>query len=296
MPARWARRTVAATVVEPERPAAAMAARLPRFSFTTSGARASRSRSSAASPTRISPPRTPMVAGHAPFSRTASSSAAATRRPSGCGRPWVTSVVSSATTGRRMARASTISGATTSALTPRTTRAAWRRPRPGCTRRARPVPTRRGRPHGVLAPDLPLVLAQEERVDPVEHASPGLERVGPENEPGIEGDEGARSPRQPCGQGLLDLERHRRDVEGPGGGPRFRDVLRGRGDVRVGRAVHPVDDLASPSFVEEPGAPPRPAQVVDAREVDASPGQSVERPGRVVRPEQAHDSRVEAGQ
>jgi hypothetical protein len=109
-------------------------------------------------------------------------------------------------------------------------------------------------------------------------------------------DEDVPAPRPLFGQGLLDLERHRRDVEGPSGGPRRRDVRRGRGDFRVGRAVHPVDDLPPPSFVEQPGSSPRSAQVVDPREVDASGGESVERPGRVVRPAQAHDSRGQAGE
>ena len=72
---------VAATVVEPQPPAATSAAKLPRFTFTGCGAAASRSRSARVIPTRTTPSRMPIVAGMASWARTASSSAAATRTP-----------------------------------------------------------------------------------------------------------------------------------------------------------------------------------------------------------------------
>ena len=109
IPAFQAANIVAATVVEPQPPAATSAAKLPRFTFTGLAAAASRARSARVMPARTAPSRIPIVAGIAPRDRTASSSAAATRSPSGCGRPWVTSVVSRATTGLPAATAAATS-------------------------------------------------------------------------------------------------------------------------------------------------------------------------------------------
>ena len=102
---------VAATVVEPGSPDETAAARLLRLIFATLGVVASCSNSVGVSPMRMAPSMTPMVAGVAPASRTICSSDNAVVTPSGCGRPCVTSVVSSATTGARTARACATSSA-----------------------------------------------------------------------------------------------------------------------------------------------------------------------------------------
>ena len=162
MPACQAANIVAATVVEPQPPAATSAAKLPRLTFTGCAAAASRSSSGRVIPTRTVPSRIPIVAGIAPWARTASSRAAATRTPSGCGRPCVTSVVSRATTGLPAATAAATSAATWNRLladevmvslpssfpqsfSRRTTRRAARRPARASPRRALSRPSPRSR-------------------------------------------------------------------------------------------------------------------------------------------------------
>jgi len=116
MPAAAAAIMVADTVVAAQPPAASATARLGRAAFRTdpSGAVARASRDAASSPTNTRPSRTATVAGTAPgVSRTAASDAVATSRFSGYGNPWLISVDSSATTGRRSASAAATSGTMT---------------------------------------------------------------------------------------------------------------------------------------------------------------------------------------
>ena len=103
MPARCARIIVADTVVAPSAGACAppdmAAGRLRRDSFSTPDAVASRAMTSASRPTCGMPSSTAVVAGTAPALRTAASASPATSIFSGCGRPWLISVDSSATSG-----------------------------------------------------------------------------------------------------------------------------------------------------------------------------------------------------
>ena len=88
--------SVPPTVVAPTAPWTAQAARSRGPSFRASGVY--RSSSASLSPITTSPSRTPIVAGTAPAPRTAASLASPTSIPAGAGKPWATSVVSSATT------------------------------------------------------------------------------------------------------------------------------------------------------------------------------------------------------
>ena len=115
VPRKWIptmRATVSAppTVVAPTAPCTAHAARSRGPAFRASGVK--RSSSSRVSPTLTLPSRTPIVAGTAPASRTAVSLWSPTSTPSGAGKPWATSVVSSATTGRPASSASRTSSET----------------------------------------------------------------------------------------------------------------------------------------------------------------------------------------
>ena len=110
MPARCAAIMVAATVVAPGRRVASAKARSARESFMTPVILASASSSSADSPTRISPSMMAIVAGTAPAARTTSSTPSAVATFSGQGMPWVTIVVSSATSGWPAAAAAAASG------------------------------------------------------------------------------------------------------------------------------------------------------------------------------------------
>ena len=86
--------------------AASAAARFGRAAFRTSGRLRERLEIGVrSSPTRNRPSRIAIVAGTAPPSRTAASDARATSRFCGYGRPWLMSVDSSATIGRRSASA-----------------------------------------------------------------------------------------------------------------------------------------------------------------------------------------------
>ena len=112
IPAACAAIIVADTVVAAQPPSASAAARLGRAAFRTDPAGAVARAISAASsrPTSNRPAWTATVAGTAPDARTAASDAVATARFCGYGRPWLMSVDSSATTGRRSARAAATSG------------------------------------------------------------------------------------------------------------------------------------------------------------------------------------------
>ena len=90
--------SVPPTVVAPTAPCTAQTARSRGPSFRASGV--NRSSSARASPIRICPSSTPIVAGTAPAARTAASLARPVSTPSGAGNPCATSVVSSATTAR----------------------------------------------------------------------------------------------------------------------------------------------------------------------------------------------------
>jgi hypothetical protein len=113
MPARCATIIVPATVVAPSSPRATAIGRSRREHLRTApaGRVASRSISARVRPTVIWPPSTAMVAGTAPHARTAPSIARAVSMFAGCGRPWVMSVDSSATTARPARSASATSGA-----------------------------------------------------------------------------------------------------------------------------------------------------------------------------------------
>ena len=80
-----------------------------RDTFITVSAVASSSSSSSSRPMRIRPSAMAMVAGTAPSSRTAASSARAVSRLRGRGRPWAISVLSRATIGRPALRAAATS-------------------------------------------------------------------------------------------------------------------------------------------------------------------------------------------
>jgi hypothetical protein len=117
IPAADAAIIVADTVVAAHPPAASAIARLGRAALRTepSGAVASASSAAGSRPTSSCPSRIATVAGTAPgVSRTADSDALATSRFCGYGSPWLISVDSSATTGRRSASAPATSGAITS--------------------------------------------------------------------------------------------------------------------------------------------------------------------------------------
>ena len=115
MPARSAIYIVAATVVPAAPWRAATAARSRRDALTTPPERrASRSSSSRVRPTLKRPLMTAIVAGVAPWLRTAVSSISAVSRLAGYGMPWVMIVDSSATTGRLPASASATSVETSS--------------------------------------------------------------------------------------------------------------------------------------------------------------------------------------
>ena len=103
IPAARATASVPPTVVAPVARWAAQAARSRGPSLRASGV--NRSSSLSASPTRISPSRTPTVAGTAPAARTRCSLSIPTATPSGAGNPWAIRVVSSATTARSSASA-----------------------------------------------------------------------------------------------------------------------------------------------------------------------------------------------
>ena len=99
MPAREASNAVAATVVPPVVPWAMATGRSLTLSLTAASLPASRSSSSASSPTWGTPSIMAIVAGTAPRSATASSNSRAARMFSGRGRPWVMIVDSRATSG-----------------------------------------------------------------------------------------------------------------------------------------------------------------------------------------------------
>ena len=105
VPMKWmpvARHTasVPPTVVAPSAPCTTQAARSRAPALRAdSPAAANRSSSASVRPTRTAPSITPTVAGTAPAARTRASEARATSRPWRPGKPWETSVVSSATTG-----------------------------------------------------------------------------------------------------------------------------------------------------------------------------------------------------
>ena len=91
------------TVVAPTTPCAIAAARSRGPTLRASAVK--RPSSSSVRPTRSSPSRTPIVAGTPPAARTRRSLSRPTSMPSPGGKPCATSVVSSATTGRRSASA-----------------------------------------------------------------------------------------------------------------------------------------------------------------------------------------------
>jgi len=101
---------VAATVVEPVAPRDTAIARSARESFKVSLVCASDSRVFASRPMCSEPSMTAMVAGTAPASRTAASTAVAVWKFCGQGMPCVTMVLSSATTGRLLLSAVLTSG------------------------------------------------------------------------------------------------------------------------------------------------------------------------------------------
>ena len=106
IPARTASVAVAATVVAPVARRAITTDRSRALHLTTSSSVAITSSPSRSSPIRTIPSTIATVAGVAPSSRTISSTARATSRFSGRGRPWAISVLSSATTGRPASSAS----------------------------------------------------------------------------------------------------------------------------------------------------------------------------------------------
>ncbi len=113
MPAAAAAIIVADTVVAAQPSTDSAAARFGRAALTTdpAGAVASSSSAASSSPTRIRPPRIAIVAGVAPAATTAASEAHATSRFCGYGNPWLISVDSRATTGRRSRSAAATAGA-----------------------------------------------------------------------------------------------------------------------------------------------------------------------------------------
>ena len=96
IPSARATASVPPTVVAPTAPCATAAARSRGPTFRASASK--RPSSSAVRPTRTSPSSTPTVAGTAPAARTCRSDSSPTATPSPGGKPWATSVVSSATT------------------------------------------------------------------------------------------------------------------------------------------------------------------------------------------------------
>src|SRR5690348_4421944 len=102
------------TVVAPSAPCTTQAARSRAPTLRAdSPADANRSRSAPVRPTRTAPSITPTVAGTAPAARTRASEAWATSSPWRPGKPWETSVVSSATTGPPSRSAAATSSAST---------------------------------------------------------------------------------------------------------------------------------------------------------------------------------------
>ena len=112
IPAAAAAIIVADTVVAAQPSTESAAARFGRAALTTdpAGAFASASRSSWPSPRSSRPAWIAIVAGVAPASTTAASAARATSRFWGYGSPWLISVDSRATTGRRSRRAAATRG------------------------------------------------------------------------------------------------------------------------------------------------------------------------------------------
>ena len=109
IPASRAAIIVAATVVAPVWPVASATARSARESFIASPRSASAARVVSSRPTWSVPSITAMVAGTAPDARISASTARAVSRFCGNGMPWVMMVLSSATSGRLLARASATS-------------------------------------------------------------------------------------------------------------------------------------------------------------------------------------------
>src|SRR5664279_4658560 len=109
MPARCARKAVAATVVPPLAPRAIATGRSRIEHLIALSSRLSSRSSSVLSPTVTRPCSTPTVAGVTPCPRRTSSAATATSRFRGRGNPWVMIVDSKATTGRPCASASATS-------------------------------------------------------------------------------------------------------------------------------------------------------------------------------------------
>src|SRR5439155_3648217 len=117
IPAERQAASVPPAVVAPTAPCTAQAARSRGPTLRASAVK--RSSSASESPTPTAPSSTPTVAGRAPASRTRRSASNPTATPSPGGKPCATSVVSSATTGRRRRRASSISRATSIKAPPR---------------------------------------------------------------------------------------------------------------------------------------------------------------------------------
>ena len=196
MPAAAAAIIVADTVVAAQPPRASAAPRFGRAALTTApgGAVAERHRGRRRDrPTRNRPSRMATVAGTAPASRTAASDARATAMLSGCGRPWLMSVDSSATTGRPAASAAATSGGEGQTLgdghRPMVRQPSWSSRRGAATWRA--------------AIRLPATAARRRATQRRPADRPGREPFG--DEPGIECVAGA---------GRVDRrQRSRRDVE-----------------------------------------------------------------------------------
>ncbi len=111
-PTACARAIVALTVVAAVLPRPTAAPRSRRLAFNTPSVAANSASCSSVSPTVGTPFHTATVAGTDPTARTAASDSRATCRLTGRGNPWAMRVDSSATTGRRSARAADTSGET----------------------------------------------------------------------------------------------------------------------------------------------------------------------------------------
>src|SRR6476620_348409 len=99
IPARAASTAVLETVVAPLTPRTEATGRSRTPSLVSPGSPHTRSTCAAVSPACGTPSRTAIVAGTAPPARTAAATSSAAARLSGRGRPWVSSVLASATTG-----------------------------------------------------------------------------------------------------------------------------------------------------------------------------------------------------
>ena len=144
MPAARQAASVPPTVVAPTAPwvIAAARSRVPTFRASA----VNRSSSESDRPIRSAPSSTPTVAGRAPASRTARADSSPTANPSPAGKPWATSVVSSATTGARRRSASSTSGATLITASPPVGPRSERRPGRRAPRRRRGTRPRVRRP------------------------------------------------------------------------------------------------------------------------------------------------------